>query len=80
MAIVGAVGSGKTTLLKALFGDVHRIPCPDSALYICGRVSYCPQDPWILNASFRENIVQSGCFLVSSLFCAPAPLSRVLIR
>jgi ATP-binding cassette subfamily C (CFTR/MRP) protein 1 len=53
VAVVGSIGSGKTSLIAALTGDMEMAS---------GRVTWgtsyavCPQQPWILNATIRENI------------------------
>ncbi|MBL7998847.1 MAG: ATP-binding cassette domain-containing protein [Candidatus Kapabacteria bacterium] len=59
VAIVGAVGAGKTTLLHALLGEVPLcsgtvcIGEPDTAV----RLAYVAQEPYILNATVRDNIL-----------------------
>lgn len=61
--IVGRVGSGKSTFLKAILG---LLPCvPNDAtpqikpkLTIRAKsLAYCPQQPWIMNSSFKDNIL-----------------------
>ena len=53
IAVVGSIGSGKTSLIAALTGEMEMAS---------GRVTWgdshavCPQQPWILNATIRENI------------------------
>lgn len=58
--IIGEVGSGKTCLLHSLLGEtiitsgvIHRPNVP---------VALCTQDPWIRNASLRENIISPHPF------------------
>lgn len=55
--IVGRVGSGKTTLIKSMLGEVPLLRSPNSSLKVNGSVAYCPQQPWILNATVKENIL-----------------------
>ncbi|CAI8509524.1 unnamed protein product [Hanseniaspora opuntiae] len=61
--IVGRVASGKTTLLKSLLGYMSAIPSDEAGLktpqiiHRFDSVAYCPQQPWIMNASIKENIV-----------------------
>ncbi|RLV93995.1 Multiple drug resistance-associated protein-like transporter 1 [Spathaspora sp. JA1] len=63
--IVGKVGEGKSTLIKAILGDIPlRIPeFSDSEQFVrpsvetFGSIAYCPQNPWILNGSVKENIL-----------------------
>lgn len=55
MSIIGPVGSGKSTLIHSVFGDTilseGKIVISNNA-----NIAYCPQQPWIVNATFRENI------------------------
>ncbi|RCK60461.1 Multiple drug resistance-associated protein-like transporter 1 [Candida viswanathii] len=64
--VVGKVGSGKSTLIKAILGDVPiKIPKysddassgPTPSVETFGSIAYCPQDPWILNGTVKENIL-----------------------
>ncbi|KAL6453230.1 MLT1 Multiple drug resistance-associated protein-like transporter 1 [Candida maltosa Xu316] len=63
--VVGKVGSGKSTLIKAILGDVPiKIPkfSDDSTdatpkVETFGTIAYCPQNPWILNGTVKENIL-----------------------
>lgn len=63
--IVGKVGSGKSTLIKAILGDVPiKIPSysddstnPTPSVETFGSIAYCPQNPWILNGTVKENIL-----------------------
>ncbi|KAL6450086.1 BPT1 Bile pigment transporter 1 [Candida maltosa Xu316] len=62
--IVGKVGSGKTSLLYALLGQLIMVQGKASGVppqvTIRGSVAYCAQQPWIMNASVKENIL-FGC-------------------
>lgn len=59
--IVGRVGSGKSTMLRAILGQ---LPCVNASvgglepkvLIRASTVAYCPQEPWIMNASIKDNI------------------------
>ena len=53
-AIVGRVGSGKSSLISALLGDTVKV---DGDVILRGSVAYVPQQPWVMNASLRDNIV-----------------------
>lgn len=53
--VVGGVGSGKTALVRALIGDLQRSPA--ASVRVRGSVAYAAQEPWILNATLRENVV-----------------------
>lgn len=60
--IVGRVGSGKSTFLSALLGQ---LPCisgsldkvPPKLIFRAKSVAFCPQQPWIMNTTLKENIV-----------------------
>lgn len=53
-AIVGRVGSGKSSLISALLGDTVKL---GGDVILRGSVAYVPQQPWVMNASLRDNIV-----------------------
>nr|GAT42967.1 predicted protein [Mycena chlorophos] len=53
-AIMGRVGAGKTSLLSAIIGDMVRT---DGSVKLFGTVSYAPQNPWIMSATVRDNIL-----------------------
>jgi ABC-type multidrug transport system fused ATPase/permease subunit len=53
-AIVGEVGSGKSSLLHALLGE---IPKESGTVRVTGRMAYMAQQPWIQNASVKNNIL-----------------------
>ncbi|KAJ3227609.1 hypothetical protein HDU81_006565 [Chytriomyces hyalinus] len=52
--IVGRVGSGKSTLLNAILGQLETVK---GKISTNGRVSYCPQQPWIRTGTVEENIL-----------------------
>jgi len=52
--IVGPVGSGKSSLLAAMLNEMCR-ECGE--VTVCGSVAYCAQEPWIFQATVRENIL-----------------------
>lgn len=52
--IVGKVGSGKSSLLQAILGDLYRL---DGEVILHGKVAYVTQVPWIMNATFKDNIL-----------------------
>ncbi|XP_062137138.1 probable multidrug resistance-associated protein lethal(2)03659 [Drosophila sulfurigaster albostrigata] len=54
VGIVGNVGSGKSTLLNVILGEVELM---QGRLELHGKVSYAPQEPWIFQASIRDNIL-----------------------
>lgn len=60
VAVVGRVGSGKTLLLRALLGE---LPSSISTqVQLKGRLSYAAQQPFILNASVRANVLFGSDF------------------
>jgi ABC-type multidrug transport system fused ATPase/permease subunit len=52
--VVGRVGAGKSSLLQAILGDIWKI---HGEIIVHGSVAYVAQQPWIMNASVRDNIV-----------------------
>ncbi|KAK6459161.1 multidrug resistance-associated protein/mitoxantrone resistance protein, ABC superfamily [Scheffersomyces xylosifermentans] len=63
--VVGKVGSGKSTLIRSILGEIPiSIPAYSDvdenkrpSVKIYGSIAYCPQSPWILNATVKENIL-----------------------
>ncbi|KAI8983684.1 multi drug resistance-associated protein MRP [Pilobolus umbonatus] len=53
-AVVGRVGAGKSSLISALLGDTVKTK---GQVILRGSVAYVPQQPWIMNASLKDNIV-----------------------
>jgi ABC-type multidrug transport system fused ATPase/permease subunit len=54
ICIVGRVGCGKSSILSALFGEAERT---EGYVSVRGKLSYCCEKPWIINATIRENIL-----------------------
>ncbi|XP_067673483.1 multidrug resistance-associated protein 1-like isoform X3 [Haliotis asinina] len=54
VAIVGAVGTGKSSLLSALLGEMDKI---SGTVNVKGSVAYVSQQPWIQNATLKDNVV-----------------------
>ncbi|KAI9591578.1 multi drug resistance-associated protein MRP [Syncephalis fuscata] len=54
LAVVGRVGSGKSSLISALLGDMAKL---HGEVELKGTVAYAAQQPWIMNATLRENIL-----------------------
>ncbi|KAJ2943306.1 hypothetical protein O0L34_g12113 [Tuta absoluta] len=52
--IVGTVGSGKSTLLQAM---LRELSASSGTLKVHGTVAYAAQDPWLFDASVRQNIL-----------------------
>lgn len=69
--IAGSTGSGKTSLLMALLGEMSRITGkvylpggysredvrPDPETGLTETVAYCAQQPWLVNATIKDNIL-----------------------
>ncbi len=52
--IVGRVGAGKSSFLQALLGDLWKI---HGEVTVHGKTAYVAQQPWVMNASVKENII-----------------------
>ncbi|KAI0532895.1 metal resistance protein YCF1 [Xylaria digitata] len=52
--IVGRVGQGKSSLLQSILGDLWKI---EGEVRINGTVAYASQQPWIMNATVKENVI-----------------------
>ena len=52
--IVGRVGAGKSSLLQCILGDLWKT---QGEVVVQGRLAYAAQQPWVMNASVKENIV-----------------------
>ncbi|CAD6189209.1 unnamed protein product [Caenorhabditis auriculariae] len=59
IAVVGSVGNGKSSLLMAILGEMEK-QC--GYVGVRGEVAYVPQQPWVLNQTFRQNIVMQSFF------------------
>ncbi|KAL7753161.1 hypothetical protein RI367_001615 [Sorochytrium milnesiophthora] len=53
MALVGRVGQGKSSMLHAVLGEMIKV---SGSVTVKGKVAYVAQQPWITNATVRENI------------------------
>lgn len=54
VAVIGEVGSGKSSLLAALAGEMRKT---QGVLTLGASRAFCAQQPWIQNATVRENIL-----------------------
>ncbi|KAI2636344.1 P-loop containing nucleoside triphosphate hydrolase protein [Hypomontagnella submonticulosa] len=52
--IVGRVGAGKSSLLQSILGDLWKV---EGDVRVRGTVAYVAQQPWIMNATVKENII-----------------------
>ncbi|KAL7574900.1 hypothetical protein ACA910_010731 [Epithemia clementina (nom. ined.)] len=56
MAVCGPVGAGKSTLIGGIIDEVSPAT-KETTVKLGGKVAYVPQTPFILNTTFRENIL-----------------------
>ncbi|KAJ2799091.1 hypothetical protein H4R20_004568, partial [Coemansia guatemalensis] len=54
IAVIGRVGSGKSSLVSAILGDMIK---HSGDVTVRGSIAYVAQQPWILNATLRDNIL-----------------------
>ncbi|KAF8857585.1 hypothetical protein BDZ45DRAFT_803222 [Acephala macrosclerotiorum] len=52
--VVGRVGAGKSSFLQAILGDLWKVK---GQVVIHGNTAYVAQQPWVMNATVKENIV-----------------------
>lgn len=52
VVVIGEVGSGKTSLLSAVLGEMM---ARTGKVEVRGTIAYTQQEPWILNASLKDN-------------------------
>lgn len=52
--VVGRVGAGKSSFLQALLGDLWKVK---GQVVVHGKTAYVAQQPWVMNASVKENIL-----------------------
>ncbi|CCW63731.1 unnamed protein product [Phytomonas sp. EM1] len=52
--VLGPTGCGKSTLLQAILGQLE---VSEGRAWTVKNIAYVPQQPWIMNASLRENIL-----------------------
>ncbi|KAI9818464.1 MAG: hypothetical protein M1827_000523 [Pycnora praestabilis] len=52
--VVGRVGAGKSSFLQAILGDLWKI---NGEVVVHGAIAYVAQQPWVMNASVKENII-----------------------
>ena len=53
--VIGKVGSGKSILLRGLLGEIYNLS--GSVYTSTNQVAYCGQEPWLINASIKDNIL-----------------------
>lgn len=61
VCVVGRVGAGKSALMSSVLGQLDAVDSSDSSkaanpMTINGTIAYCSQNPWIMNASVRDNV------------------------
>ena len=52
--LVGRVGTGKSSFLQSILGGLWKM---HGEVVVRGRIAYVAQQPWVMNASVKENIV-----------------------
>jgi len=61
VAIVGKVGSGKSSLLAGLLNQMHKLN-ESGRINIDGKIALVPQQPWIQNATIKNNILFNNAY------------------
>jgi ABC-type multidrug transport system fused ATPase/permease subunit len=65
MAVVGPLAAGKSTFVA---GITKQVAIVNGSMRIHGRTAYCSQEPWLFNASLRDNILcVKRCLFVSEV-------------
>ncbi|KAG8218162.1 P-loop containing nucleoside triphosphate hydrolase protein [Butyriboletus roseoflavus] len=59
VGILGRVGAGKSSLLSAIIGDMRKT---EGEVVLSGTIAYAAQNPWILSATVRDNILFSHVY------------------
>ncbi|KAJ2070050.1 hypothetical protein GGI08_000033, partial [Coemansia sp. S2] len=59
VTVVGRIGSGKSSFLSAICGEM---PLTSGQGCVYGRIGYVEQKPWIMNATFRDNVLMGADF------------------
>jgi len=59
VGVAGPVGCGKSTLLSGLIAEAPRAT---GRVAVRGSVAYCAQEPWIQNATLRDNVTFGAPF------------------
>ncbi|KAJ2749024.1 Canalicular multispecific organic anion transporter 1, partial [Coemansia pectinata] len=59
VTVIGRVGSGKSSFLSAICGEM---PLTSGRGSVHGRIGYVEQKPWIMDATFRENVLMGADF------------------
>ncbi|KAK2951952.1 Multidrug resistance-associated protein [Blattamonas nauphoetae] len=52
--VVGPVGCGKSSLGSAIIGEIERVA---GKVKVEGKIAFCPQQPWIINDTVKNNIL-----------------------
>ncbi|KAJ2063399.1 Canalicular multispecific organic anion transporter 1 [Coemansia sp. S146] len=59
VTVVGRIGSGKSSFLSAICGEM---PLKSGRGCVHGRIGYVEQKSWIMNATFRDNVLMGADF------------------
>eukprot|EP00759_Apiculatamorpha_spiralis_P041051 PhF_6_TR39706/c0_g1_i1/m.59050/K05666/ABCC2; ATP-binding cassette, subfamily C (CFTR/MRP), member 2 len=60
--VLGGTGSGKSTLIYGILGECGT-SIPQGSVHFRGKVSYSSQEPWLMNATVRENILMNNPYI-----------------
>ncbi|KAB7503267.1 putative ABC transporter ATP-binding protein [Armadillidium nasatum] len=60
--VLGSVGTGKSSFLLALLGEITKV-AGTVQWNRDGNVAFVSQNPWLINASLRENILMGKRFI-----------------
>jgi len=60
--VTGPVGCGKSSFLSAILGEMNVKKNQSVSVSTRGSISYCAQEPWIQNATLRDNITFGSAF------------------
>ncbi|EQC24967.1 hypothetical protein SDRG_17143 [Saprolegnia diclina VS20] len=66
--VVGGVGAGKSSFLSALAGEL--LVTTGEATSLRGRLAFLTQEPWIRNATIRDNILMAAAVVDEARYAA----------
>ncbi len=57
--VIGSVGSGKSSLISSILGETILL---NGQINVNGSIAYIPQESWIKNTTFEENVLFGKSF------------------